>query len=137
MTKTLTLEGDVTAVDTLTRLTTQGSVAAPSLVTPAGISKIDKIYAAAASDGAAAGSASFFLRLGGSAIQNGEQTVMIIAAGISTVQLGSDSAPQQPTPSIMEAVDIACNPSDTIDVAAEMAGQDLGTARVVVTLYFA
>ena len=42
MSKTLTVEGTVTAVDTVVRLTSQGSVTAPSLVTPAGVKMIKK-----------------------------------------------------------------------------------------------
>jgi succinyl-CoA synthetase beta subunit len=128
MTKTLTLEGDITTVDTRTAITTQGSVAAPSVVTPAGITKIDKIFVACTADGAAAGSAAFYIRLGGNAVQNGEQVIMASAAGIV--------APQQMQSFIYEDVDMACTP-DTITVDAEMAGSDLGTAHIVVTLVFA
>ena len=51
MSKTLTVEGDITAVDTRTLLTTQGSVTAPSLVVPSGMTKIVKILVAAAAEG--------------------------------------------------------------------------------------
>ena len=82
MGKTLTVEGDLATVDARTLITTQGSVTAPSLVTPSGVTRIRKIVAIAAQDGAAAGSGVFFVRLGGNAVRNGEQTVMLAAAGI-------------------------------------------------------
>jgi hypothetical protein len=137
MSKTLTLEGDLTAVDTRTAIVTQGSVTAPSLVTPAGVTKIDKIYAAAGAEGLADGSAVFFLRINGSAVKNGEQTIMIGAGGRIAVQAGSDAAPQVGRLFKLENVEIAVNPSDSLTIAAEMAGSDLGTARAIVTLVFA
>lgn len=137
MSKTLTLEGDITAVDTSTNITTQGSVTAPSLVVPSGMRKIDRIIAAIAAEGLANGSAVFFLRLDGNAVQRGEQTIMISAAGTIAVQTGSDAAPQVGRLLVLEDVDIEVSPSDTLTVRAEMAGSDIGTARVVVTLVFA
>jgi hypothetical protein len=71
--KTLTVEGDVTAADTRTALLTQGSIATPSMLVPAGYTKIDKIIVAAASEGLADGSCSWFVRLGGNAVKGGEQ----------------------------------------------------------------
>ena len=135
--KTLTLEGNITAVDTRTVLTTQGSVTAPSLVTPAGATKIDKIFVSAAAEGLAAGSATFFLRIGGNAVKNGEQVIAVSAAGTALVQAGSDAAPQQCRTFVIDDVDIEVGASDTVSVSAEMAGSDLGTARVVATLVFA
>ena len=38
---------------------------------------------------------------------------------------------------VIDNVDIDVSASDTITVAAEMAGEDLGTSRVGVTLVFA
>ena len=65
MSRTLTLEGDINAVDTRVNLTAQGSVTAPSLVVPVGMIKIKNIIAAASHDGAVDdGTALWFLRLG-------------------------------------------------------------------------
>ena len=135
--KTLTLEGDITAADTLTRLTAQGSVTAPSLVTPAGSSKITTIVAAIASEALANGAQSFFVRIGGNAVKNGEQVIAVSAAGRIAPQAGSDSAPQLMEPVIFENLDIDIGPSDTVSVAVEGAGTDTGTARAAVTLVFA
>jgi hypothetical protein len=137
MSKTLTVEGDLATVDSRTLITTQGSVTAPSLVTPAGITKIDKILVASGAEGLADGSAVFFLRLNGNAVKNGEQVIMVGAGARIAVQAGSDAAPQVGLLHILDNLEIAVNPSDSITIAAEMAGSDLGTARVVVTLMFA
>lgn len=137
MSRTLTVEGDLATVDALTRITTQGSVTAPSLIVPSGVSKIDRIIVAAAAEGLADGSAVFFLRLDGNAVKRGEQTIMISAAGRIAVQSGSDAAPQVAKVFILENADIEVTPSDTLTIAAEMAGADLGTGHIVVTLVFA
>lgn len=137
MSRTLTLEGDIATVDLRTLITTQGSVTAPSLVVPSKATKIDRIFVAAAAEGLADGSAVFFLRLGGNAVKNGEQVIMISAAGRIAVQSGSDAAPQICSPLVLDGVGIEVSASDTISVSAEMAGSDLGTGHVIVTLVFA
>ena len=137
MTRTITVEGDITAVDTRTYITTQGSVTAPSLVVPSGFSKIDKIIAACAPEALADGSATFFIRLSGGAVLNGEQTIMISSAGRIAVQSGSDAAPEQIRAWQLDDVDIPIRSGDNIAISAEMAGTDLGTAHVVITLVFA
>lgn len=136
MTKTLTVEGDLATVDSRSLLTTQGSVTAPSLVVPAGAKVISKVMVAAAAEGLADGSAVFFVRLGGNAVLNGEQAIMVGAAGRIAVQTGSDASPQIGRIFILDDAGIEVSPSDTITVAAEMAGNDLGTGRAVVTLVF-
>lgn len=137
MSKTLTVEGDCGTVDAISRLTTQGSVTAPSLVTPSGSSKIDKLVLAATAEGLANGSAVFYVRIGGNAVKRGEQSIMISAAGTIAVQSGSDAAPQIVRTLVLENVDIEVTPSDTLTISAEMAGSDLGTGHVVATLIFA
>jgi hypothetical protein len=137
MSKTLTVEGDITAVDTRTNLTTQGSVTAPSLVVPSGMSKITKIMVASAAEGLADGSATFILRLGGAGVLKGEQTFTVGAGARIAVQAGSDAAPQVGRLFVLEDVDVDVSPSDTIGISGEMAGTDIGTARMVVTVLFA
>jgi len=136
MSKTLTLEGDLATVDSRTIITAQGSVTAPSLVVPSGAKMIKRIIMAAAAEGLGDGSGVFFLRLGGNAVTRGEQTIMVSAAGRIAVQTGSDAAPMYCRAWTLEDADIEVTPSDTLTVAAEMAGSDLGTGRVVVTLIF-
>ena len=136
MSRTLTVEGDIATVDAISRLTTQGSVTAPSLVVPSKVTKIDKVIVAASAEGLANGSAVFFLRIGGNAVKRGEQTIMISSAGTIAVQTGSDAAPQIVNVFILDNADIEVTPSDTLTVAAEMAGSDIGTGRVIATLVF-
>lgn len=135
--RTFTVEGDITTADTKTLLTTQGSVTAPSPVVPSGIKKIDKIVFASSSEGLADGAQAWFLRIGGNAVNNGEQVIAISASGRIAVQTGSDAAPQLARPLVLEDVDIAINPSDTLSVAVEGAGTDTGTGHAVVTLIYA
>jgi hypothetical protein len=136
MSKTLTVEGDLATVDSRTVISTQGSVTAPSLVTPSFAKKITKIFAAAGAEGLGDGSAVFFIRLNGNAIKNGEQVIMVSSSGRIAVQAGSDAAPQVCDLFKLDNVDLDVSASDTITVYAEMAGSDLGTGRIAVTLYF-
>lgn len=137
MSRTITVEGDVNAIDTRTLLTAQGSISAPSLVVPAGMTKIVGVYVAAAADGLASGEVVYFLRLGGNAVRNGEQTIMFGGADSQAVQTGSDSAPDLGFLFMLLDADIEVTPSDTISIAAEMAGVDVGDTTVVVTLVYA
>lgn len=137
MSKTFTVEGDIATVDSRTNLTTQGSVTAPSSVVPSGMTKIDKIIVAASTEGLADGAQVYFVRLGGSGIKNGEQTIVISAVGRIAPQSGSDSAPQLCEPIVLDNVDIEVSPSDTITISVEGAGTDTGTGHAVVTLVYA
>ena len=136
MSKTLTVEGDIAAADTRTLLTTQGSVTAPSLVVPAGVSKIDKIVAAIASDEAADHSTTYILRLNGGAVKDGEQVIVIGASGFIDIETGANTAGADVRPLVLDDVDIAVNPSDTITIAVDQATGDNGTAHAVITLLF-
>jgi hypothetical protein len=134
--RTLTVEGDIASVDTRTALTTQGSVTSPSLLVPAGYTKIEKIIVAASAEGLANGKQSWFLRLGGNAVQGGEQLLPISASGTIAPQSGSDAAPQVCRPVVLEDLEIPVSSSDTISIWCEGAGDDTGTGHAVVTLVF-
>jgi len=137
MSRTITVEGDINAIDTRVSLTAQGSVTAPSLVVPAGMTKIKKLIAAASHDGAADdGSALWFIRLGGNAILGGEQVIVIGAGGNQTVQTGSDAAPNAMVPFVLSDTDIDVRPGDTIAISGEFAGVDIGDTAIVVTLVY-
>lgn len=137
MARTITVEGDLNTVDSRTVLTAQGSVTAPSLVVPQGVNKIKGLIAAASHDGAADdGSAVWFVRLGGNSVQNGEQVMMIGAGGNQTVQSGSDAAPNVMMPFVIDDLDIDVRPGDTITIAAEFAGVDIGDTALAVTLIY-
>ena len=136
MSRTITVEGDVNAIDTRTLLTSQGSVTAPSLVVPAGMTKIKQFVATGAADGLAAGHGIFFVRLGGNAVLGGEQTIMFGGEDSIAVQAGSDAAPSLGSFFKLDDADIDVRPSDTITIAAELAGVDVGDTTVAITLVY-
>lgn len=134
--RTITVEGDITTVDTRTALTTQGSVVSPSLIVPAGYTKIIKIIAAAAAEGLADGKQTFYLRLGGNAVQGGEQLIPVSASGRIAVQSGSDAAPSLCRAIVLDNLEIPVSSSDTLSIWGEGAGDDTGTPHMVATLVF-
>jgi len=136
MTRTLTVEGDITAADTAVSLTEQGSVARPSLVVPSGVRRIDKIIAGVAAPLTGAGDSGYHIRLDGPAVLGGEQVITIGAQGGQPPQAGSDQATSGMIKTVIEQVDIEVKPVEVITIRAEMAGDNLGTARVIVTLVF-
>lgn len=132
----ITVEGDVTAVDTLTRLTTQGSVASPSRLTPPDATMLKRMVVAVGEDAAADGEVNFVLRLGGDAIKGGEQTIVIGGASFIDVQSGSDAGHGAMRPIILDELNLEITPNETLDISAEMVGVDVGTATVVATALF-
>ncbi len=137
MSRSITVEGDVNAIDTRTLLTAQGSVTAPSLVVPSGMTKIKKFMATIAADALADdGQYVGFIRLGGAAVLNGEAVIVFAGGGNQTVQTGSDAAPSIGQVFVLNDVDLDVSPSDTISIAAEIAGVDPGDTTVAVTLIY-
>ena len=136
MSQTITVEGDVNAVDTRTLLTGQGSVTAPSLVVPAGMTKIKQVIITAAADGLAAGEAVNFIRLGGNAVLGGEQVIVFGGEDSIAPQAGSDVAPSLGSLFILADADIDVRPSDTISIAGEYGGVDVGDQTFAVTLVY-
>lgn len=126
-------EGEATAVDTKTQLTTLGSETAPGpLLVPAGVSKIVGLIIAACENFASATSFSGFIRLEGPGLQEGPETVTAIAGGIPVATGGNAVVPAQ-----YIAMDIPVTPANEILIFAEMAGTDIGQVSVGVTLVFA
>ena len=136
MSKTLTVEGDLNTANTLTNIVTQGSVSAPSRVTPTGAKKIVTVLVAAAADQLAEGAANILIRLGGNAIRGGEQTIICAGLAGNTVVSGSDLPPVYNPLFMLENADIEVDGSEVIDINAELVGDDLGDSTVVVTLIF-
>ncbi len=136
MSKTLTVEGDVNAANTLTNITAQGSVAAPSRVTPSGAKRIVSVLVAAAADQLAEGAANVLVRLGGNAIRRGEQTFIVAGLAGNTVVSGSDLPPVYNPLFMLMNADIEVDGSEVVDINAELVGDDLGDSTVVVTLIF-
>jgi len=136
MSKTLTVEGDLNTANTLTNITAQGSVTAPSRVTPTKATKIVSVLVAAAADQLAEGAANILVRLGGNAIRGGEQTIICAGLAGNTVVAGSDLPPvYNPLFMLMDA-DIEVDGSEVIDINAELVGDDLGDSTVVITVIF-
>ena len=136
MSKTITVEGDVNTANARTNIVTQGSVSAPSRVTPSNAKRITGVLVAAAADQLAEGAANVLVRLGGNAIRRGEQTLIVAGLAGNTVVSGSDLPPvYNPLFMLMDA-DIEVDGSEVIDIAAEIVGDDVGDATVVITLIF-
>jgi hypothetical protein len=136
MSRTLTLEADLNSANTRTNVSGQGSVSTPSRVTPNNAKVIKTILVSGAADAAAEGAANLLLRLGGNAIKNGEQTIICGGMSANTVQAGSDAPDVQVPLFRLFDADIEVAPSETIAVDAEIVGDDLGDANIVVTLIF-
>ena len=129
-----TREGSITAVDTRTALTTLASATAESpsnVPVPRGRSKLHSVIVVIGPDFAATGSASFFVRLEGDGLADSPQFIAVGAVGndIATGTRAHFLAKQ-----ILLDVDVV--PGNTIAVSAEMAGADIGTVAVGVTLVF-
>jgi len=138
MSRTLTVEGDINAVDTRVNLTAQGSVTAPSLVVPSGMTKIRSIYTTFAADNLADdGAVVLLVRLGGAAVMNGESVLVCGGLGGQLPQAGSDVAPSIGSPFKLEDLDIEVRASDTISISAEIAGVDPGDTTAAVTVVYA
>jgi hypothetical protein len=133
----ITVEGDISDDAVLAALTTQGSTTAPSRQVPSDASIIKTICVACAPDLAAAGAASFMLKLSGKGIKGGEQTIFVAGAGGAAVQSGADPDGLAMGPLVIDEAGIAVDGGDTITIEADLAGDDLGDARMVVTLIFA
>jgi hypothetical protein len=101
------------------------------------MTKIIGLRASIAADGLADdGEYIAFVRLGGSAVKNGEQVIVFAGGGNQTVQSGSDAAPSVMAPFVLDNVDIDVSPSDVLNIAAEIAGVDPGDTQVTVTVIF-
>lgn len=125
-------EGDVTANDTKTQLTTLGSETAPGpLLVPSGAKKLTQIIVTGISDLAAAEDAAHFIRLEGPGLQDGPETMVVGAEG-AQVATGAQAA------RLAEVIDIGADvvPNQEILIFGETAGEDMGQATLGVTLVF-
>lgn len=125
-------EGDVTAVDTRTQLTTLGSETAPgALMVPANAKRIVGIIAAWASAHAAAQDCAGFIRVEGPGLPEGPESFALFGSGVEQATGGFSTQPALEIP-----VDIPVVAANEISLFAEMAGEDQGTITVGVTLVF-
>lgn len=127
-----TREGDVTALDTKTALTTLGSDTAPgSLMVPAGMKFITGIIVAAIQNMAAATSYSAFARFEGPGMQNGPEALPIGAGGNNVATGGNAVVEHTRIPINFPVVE-----ANEIQLFAEMCGTDIGALGVIVGLEF-
>ena len=132
MSKTRTFTGSVTAVNTVTSLTVQGSVTSPTLTVPgAGGNKIKRISISAGSDFLALGNAVSFIRVSGDGVTGQHQ----FAAGGHGGQIVT-TASSDIKPVIYDGISIDCPGGGALQVSAEMAESDIGSVGIAVTLEF-
>ena len=134
MTRTMTVAGAITsAVDAANALTAQGSETAPSRQIPAGKTKVTRIIAAIASDGAVDGGSALFLRLTGNAFPGGPHVIPIGSAG------GEATASADQTANfsfVVIPVDIEVKAGNIATFSVEYGGVDMGSPAAGITLYF-
>ncbi len=127
-----TREGDVTAVDTRTQLSTLGSESAPGpLLVPQKAKFLIGVIVAHMSNMAAATSYSAFLRLEGAGLKRGPETMAVGAGGMAVATGGNSARAAKFYPLNLEV-----EPAQEIQVFGEMAGTDVGLVSMVVTLVF-
>jgi len=136
MSRTRTFEGEGSSADTRVNLLTQGSVSSPNSKTPSGAKKIDKVIAAVGADTVAAGRCAFLVRIGGDAVKDGEQTIIVSGAATTVAESGASDPGAHGDPFVLEDADIDVDPSEDIVVDVEMLDDDIGTVAGVVTLIF-
>lgn len=128
-----TREGDISAVDTRTQLSTLGSETAPGpLLVPTGMTHIVGVRVSVIENFAAATSMSALVRLEGPGLKNGPEA---FAAGCSGVPVATGGNGVMPAVTI--PVNIPVISANEILIFAEMCGTDIGACTAMVTLIFA
>ena len=125
-------EGEATAVDTKTQLTTLGSEAAPGpLLVPGGAKKLAGVIIAALENMAAATGYSALIRLEGPGLPNGPETLAVCSGGCPVATGGNATARANYVP-----LDIPVTTTNEILIFGEMTGTDVGQVSFGVTLVF-
>lgn len=125
-------EGEATAVDTKSQLSTLGSESAPGpLLVPSGVQALIGILVASSSNMAAATGFSSFIRLEGAGLPGGPETFACNAGGQAVATGGNNSHAAKLIP-----VNIPVTPANEILIFGEMAGTDVGQVSLGVTLIF-
>lgn len=128
-----TREGTVSAVDTRTQLSTEGSNSAPGpLLVPSSASKLVGVIAAQCFNMGAATGYSALIRLEGPGLPEGPECIGIGAGGVPVATGGNGVIPAKFIP-----LDIPVTPGNEILIFGEMCGTDVGSSEFVVTLVFA
>lgn len=125
-------EGQITAVDTKSQLTTLGSETAPGpLLVPAGAKVLNAIIVALATDLSVAADGSFIVRLEGPGLPEGPETIAVGSSGVAVATGGHGSRKAE-----RFELNIPVTPTNEILIFAENVGEDTGTETVGVTLEF-
>jgi hypothetical protein len=127
-----TREGEATAPDTKSQLTTLGSETAPGpLMVPSGKKQLTGILVAAVGSMGAATSSSSLVRLEGPGLPGGPETIAVGAEGHSIATGGSHSVG-----SVYYPLNVPVTPSNEILIFGEMCGTDVIQISFGVTLVF-
>lgn len=125
-------EGDATAVDTKTQLTTLGSETAPGpILVPSGVRRLAAVIVAQCFSMAAATGYSAIVRLEGGGLPEGPETIAAGAGGVPVATGGNGVVP-----SVMIPLNVPVTPGNEILIFAEMCGTDVGAMSIGVTLVF-
>lgn len=125
-------EGDITAVDTKSQLSTLGSETAPGpLLVPSNAKMLNAIIVAFASDLAVAADGSFIVRLEGPGLPGGPEVITVGSVGVAVATGGHGATQAKRIP-----LDVPVTASNEILIFAENVGEDTGTNTVGVTLEF-
>ena len=125
-------EGEATALDTKTQLTTLGSETAPGpLLVPAGAKQISRILVATMGNMAAATSCMNLIRIEGPGLSSGPEVFAAKCFGQGVATGGNASDPAEEI-----VVNIPVVPGNEILIFAEMSGTDIGQVSAAVTLCF-
>lgn len=126
-------EGDATAVDTKTQLTTLGSQTAPGpLLVPQGVKALVGIIIAQCFNMAAATGYSALVRLEGAGLPQGPEVFAAGAGGVP-IATGGNGVVR----AMMIPLNIPVTPANEILIFGEMVGTDVGAVTFGVTLVFA
>jgi len=126
-------EGDATAVDTKTQLTTLGSEAAPGpLLVPTGVKALVGVIVAQCFNMAAATGYSALVRLEGPGLPGGPEVLAAGAGGVPVATGGNGVVLATMIP-----LNIPVTMSNEILIFGEMCGTDVGSMTIGVTLVFA
>jgi len=125
-------EGEATAVDTKTQLTTLGSETAPGpLLVPANSTTLSGVWVGACSNFAVTGSANAIVRLEGAGLQGGPETEAVGAFGVTIATGGQAAVNSKYIP-----LNVPVTPTNEILIFGEMTGADIGQINFGVTLVF-
>lgn len=128
-----TREGNITAVNTKTQLSTLGSESAPGpLLVPQGAKMLKAVICAFGCDLTVAADGAYLLRLEGSGLPEGPEVMSVGASGVGVATGGGYTAV-----AVRRELNIPVTPANEILIFAENTGEDTGTTVVGVTLEFA